>query len=95
MIITLYSPSGILLISILLRTLAVILAYSFSWDISLCLLILSNSVSVSVLGRTAMSPALECSSLMKEGSFGALQGGVLCSPGPGALGVICVLCCCS
>ena len=53
-IITLNFLSGILLIPVLLRYLAVILFCGFIWDIFLCLLILPNSVFVSVLGKSAI-----------------------------------------
>ena len=62
MTITLNSLSGVLTVSIMLSSLAVVLSYSLICDIFLCLFILSNSlVCFCALGKSAMSLAFEIS----------------------------------
>ena len=73
MVITLNSSSGILIISILFRSLAVVLSCSLIYDISLCLFTLPNCVCFSVLGKSARSLALERNGLMKKRSSSILQ----------------------
>lgn len=89
------SVLGILLISISLKSLA--LSYSLIWDIFLCLLILFNSLSVSVLGKSAVSPVLIGDSLMMI-SCNVLQSSIDCSSRTWHLGNICSVscepCCC-
>ena len=67
MIIALNSESGILLISVLIRSLDIIFPCSFFWDEFLCFGILSRSLS-SVLEKLAMSPVLKSYGFLKERS---------------------------
>ena len=79
MITYLHSLSEILLISVLLRSLGVVLFYSFIWDVVLCLLILTFCVCFHVLEKSAMSLTLDASGLKKKRS---LVHGNAVSPNP-------------
>lgn len=69
MIITLNSLSGMLLISVSLKSLAVDLSCSFTWDKFLCLLIFSKSLCLFLCVRKVNYVAvLEGNGLMKKRS---------------------------
>ena len=69
------------------------LCYSFIWHISLCLLILFNSMSFSLLGESIMSPILEGNGLMKKMSCCTMHCTVPCLPESGTfrMSSICIV----
>ena len=73
MIISLSSLSGFFLISILFRSLAVVLSCSFIWDIFVFSFCLPLCICFCVLGKSAVSPALERNGLKKNRSCSALH----------------------
>ena len=76
MIITLNSLSGILLTYVSLWSLAGVWSCCFNWEVFLCPFILSDFVSVSLLGKSATSLVLNDNSFVKR-SYSALQCSVL------------------
>lgn len=88
MISALNFQSEVLLTSVSLRCPAMTLSCSFIWNKFLCLLLLS----VSVLGRSALSPVLEGNGFMKKRSCSALQCSVPCSPGLGTSWSVSIVC---
>ena len=71
MIIALNSPSGMLLISIQLRSLAMALSFSFIWNRFLCLLICLSIWLLLLLEKPVVSFAPENNGLMKKRSWNA------------------------
>ena len=96
MIIVFNSLSGMLLISLTLRSLAVTLFCSFIWDKFLCLLILSASLC---WRKSAVSSPLESSDFMKKRSWNAQQCSVSSLSEPGfqesILSVLLIPCFCA
>lgn len=92
--IILNSPLGIYLVPFQLTLLLWFFSPSFIWNISLSLLIWANSPCFSVLGKSAISPVLESSALMKKRSCHALQYSIPCSPqcGTSERSPMCVAC---
>ena len=78
MIVTLNSPSGMLLISLLLRFLSVALSCSFIWDKVLPLGLFLSFYPFAVFVKPVMFPASESNGLVKKRSCSAqglsLQG---------------------